>query len=216
MLHFCHAKISANGTLGAVAGHERQWIREMMARDVNCPLTSSCGRLFDAVASLLGICHVNTFEGQAAMELETLAAAALGGAAMLNCRASRAMPADLLYTEKNGILEASTDQCIRYIIEKMTSSPAAAKDIALFFHLFLVFCCGNMIRCLSRRTGIDTIVLGGGCLQNRLLVEGFFEFFAKSHLKVYINRQVPANDGGIALGQAVIGGQINSAKSGLQ
>ncbi|VAW40123.1 [NiFe] hydrogenase metallocenter assembly protein HypF [hydrothermal vent metagenome] len=204
---------AATVNLGAVAGDDQRLIREMMARDINCPLTSSCGRLFDAVASLLGICHFNTFEGQAAMELETLAATALGGASMMNCAAGRALPADLLYTEKNGILEASTDQCIRYIIEKMTPGSAAAGDIALFFHLFLVFCCGNMIRCLSRRTGIDTIVLSGGCLQNRLLVEGFFEFFAKSHLKVHVNRQVPANDGGIALGQAAIGGTHVSGDS---
>ena len=63
-----------------------------------------------------------------------------------------------------------------------------------------------MIGYLSRQTGIDTVVLSGGSVQNKILTEGFVDFFNQKQLKLYTNVQVPANDGGLALGQAVIGG----------
>jgi hydrogenase maturation protein HypF len=88
----------------------------------------------------------------------------------------------------------------------MAAGSWSVSELALFFHLFLVSSFGNMIGFLSRQTGIDTVVLSGGSVQNRILTEGFIDFFSPTHLKLYTNVQVPANDGGLALGQAVIGG----------
>ena len=92
------------------------------------------------------------------------------------------------------------------VVKKMRKSHIPVNDLALFFHAFLVSGFGNMIRYLHGQTGIDTVVLSGGSMQNRILTEGFIDFFSSSHIKTYTNVQVPANDGGLALGQAVLGG----------
>ncbi|MDD3618306.1 MAG: carbamoyltransferase HypF [Desulfobulbaceae bacterium] len=191
--------------LAGTAPEKRQFIREMIARDVNCPATSSCGRLFDAVSSLLGICQVNTYEGQAAMELEAAARAA-GRQTPLRSPFIRELGDRPLFAARDGLLELSAGDCIRSIVDKITAGRLPVPDIALYFHLYLVSGFGNMIHYLHQQTGIDTVVLSGGSVQNRILAEGFIDFFAPTQLKLYTNVQVPANDGGLALGQALIGG----------
>jgi hydrogenase maturation protein HypF len=192
---------------------DRKFILDMIAKELNTPLTSSCGRLFDAVSSLLGIRHVNTFEGQAAMELESRASAALGRRSLMDTGFSAELGEMQLFHLREGLQEVSTGLCIHSIISRMTTEGLSTKDLALFFHVFLVSAFGNMIMYLSKQTGIHTVVLSGGSAQNRILVEGFFDFFEKTDLKIFTNRQVPANDGGLALGQAVIGGTNVSSDS---
>ena len=197
---------TAYARLAETPAHERKCILDMITKGFNSPLTSSCGRLFDAVAALLGICQINTYEGQAARELETLASRSLGGQTMTATDMFRETENIPLYDDKNGLLEVATNRCIRALVDKMHTGQAPLSDLALFLHVFLISSFGNMILYLSRQTGIDTIVLSGGSAQNRVLVEGFFDFFSKTNLKLYTNVQVPANDGGLALGQAVLGG----------
>jgi len=197
---------AAQRHLGGIQRDEKDFIGEMIVKNVNCPETSSCGRLFDAVSSLLGICQLNTFEGQAAMALESCAAQSLGQGSLLESAFFQEVDNDPLITEQNGLLELSAPGCIRAIISRMLSGQMPVADIALFFHVYLVSGLGNMIRYLHRQTGIDSIVLSGGSVQNRILAEGFFDFFSTTRLKLYTNVQVPTNDGGLALGQAAIGG----------
>lgn len=192
--------------LTGIEPEKKRFIRDMIAKNINCPATSSCGRLFDAVSSLLGICHVNTFEGQAAMELEAAAAKALGRQSIVHTGFFREIGGRPLFAEHGGMLELSAEDCIRSIIEKMLAGRLSVSDIALYFHVYLVSAFGNMIQYHHQRTGIDTVVLSGGSVQNRILAEGFVDFFAPSHLRLYTNVQVPPNDGGLALGQAIIGG----------
>lgn len=210
------AKIDSPETmsnLAAIGNQEKEFILEMINKDVNCPRTSSCGRLFDAVSSLLGICHYNTFEGQAAMQLEAEAAMALGKESLLATPYSYLFDQDSLFKESNGLQEISCSEMVRTLMAKMTDEQVSVPELALFFHVFLVSAFGNMIRYLSRKTGIDTVVLSGGSVQNKILTEGFLNFFSNTHLKLYTNAQVPANDGGLALGQAVIGGAHVSGNS---
>lgn len=196
----------ATAHLERIADEKKQFIREMMNKEVNCPLTSSCGRLFDGISSLLGICHFNTFEGQAAMELEAAASRVLGRRSLLDTDSHAHIGSADLFREGNGLLEISTPEIIRMVTAKMLSGSCSVAELALFFHVCLVSSFTNMIGYLSRQTGIDTIVLSGGSAQNRILTEGFIDFFSRTHLKLYTNAQVPANDGGLALGQAAIGG----------
>ena len=196
-----------------IPAKDRKFILDMIAKKLNTPLTSSCGRLFDAVSSLLGIRHVNTFEGQAAMELESRASAALGRRSLKDSGFFTELGEMQLFHLREGLQEVSTGQCIHSIISRMTAGGLSTNDLALFFHVFLVSAFGNMIMYLSKQSGIQTVVLSGGSSQNRILVEGFFDFFAKTDLKIFTNRQVPANDGGLALGQAVIGGTNVSSDS---
>ncbi|GAB4332739.1 MAG: carbamoyltransferase HypF [Desulfobulbaceae bacterium] len=181
-------------------------ILEMIDRGVNSPLTSSCGRLFDAVSSLLGVCHHNTFEGQAAMELEATAARALGSTPLLEAETGLGSGDDPPFAGKGELLEIPTRGLIRTLTATLGRDPEAAPRLAVFFHQFLVRAFGNMIGYLSSRTGTGAVVLSGGSVQNRILTEGFIAFFSRTPFTLYTNEQVPANDGGIALGQAVIGG----------
>jgi hydrogenase maturation protein HypF len=199
--------------LAHIPGEDRRFILEMMAAEVNSPLTSSCGRLFDAVASLLGICHVNTYEGQAAMELESLAAEALRARPLAETGYADEINGMRLFRPGNEIREVAVDYLIRALVGKKAAESPPAGDLALFFHQFLVSAFGNMIRYLSEETGIRNVVLSGGSAQNRILVEGFLDYFAATGLTLFTNEQVPANDGGLALGQAVIGGAHVSGDS---
>ena len=197
---------SAYTTLSEIPEPDQNLILDMITKGFNSPLTSSCGRLFDAVAALLGVCQTNTFEGQAAMELETHAARSLGNQDMTSTDLFREAKSHLLYEEKKGLLEVTTEHFIQTLVNKMHSKKIPLDDLALFLHVFLVSSFGNMILYLSRQTGINTIILSGGSAQNKILVEGFFDFCSKANLKLYTNAQVPANDGGLALGQVVLGG----------
>lgn len=199
--------------LGSIPEENRFFIRDMITKGINCPATSSCGRLFDAVGSLLGLCQENTFEGQAAMEVEACAAKALGSRSLLDTSWFAEINKQCCRREENGLLELLSPLLIRQLVAKMKRNAFAAPDLALFFHAFLVSGFGNMIRYLHDRTGIDTVVISGGSMQNRLLAEGFTDFFAATRLKLYTNVQVPANDGGLALGQALIGGTHVSGNS---
>jgi hydrogenase maturation protein HypF len=118
-----------------------------------------------------------------------------------------------LFQNKNGLFEISTELCVHHIIEKVNENRLSTGDLALFFHEFLVSGFGNMILYLSEQTGMNSIVLSGGSAQNRILIEGFLDFFSRTHLNLFTNMQVPANDGGLALGQAVIGGTHVSGDS---
>jgi hydrogenase maturation protein HypF len=189
---------------------EKDFILEMLTRNINSPPTSSCGRLFDAVSALLGICQVNTFEGQAAMELEARAARALNNNSLLASDLYRDIRGRRLFVEQQGLLEISTTDCVHTITEAMLAGTGTIEELALFLHVFLVSAFGNMIGYLHGQTGIETVVLSGGSVQNRILAEGFADFFSRSRLKLYTNVQVPANDGGLALGQAILGGVHSS------
>ena len=188
------------------SAEEQAFILNMIATNANCPPTSSCGRLFDAVSALLGLCQVNTFEGQAAMELEASAARVLGRDSLLTSARFRHLRGQQLFAEHQGLLEIATSGCIRTIGRDMLGGTRPAEELALFLHVFLVAAFGNMIGYLHEQTGIDAVVLSGGSVQNRILAEGFADFFAATALKLYTNVQVPTNDGGLALGQAILGG----------
>jgi hydrogenase maturation protein HypF len=196
----------ASANLAFISEQDKEFIKEMIDKNVNCPPTSSCGRLFDGVSSLLGICQYNTFEGQAAMELEAAAARALGKRSLLETNHFAATEKNNFFANNNKLLENPTPELINILNEKMMTGSLSVSELALFFHVFLVSSFGNMIGYLSKQTGIDTVVLSGGSVQNKILTEGFVDFFNQTQLKLYTNVQVPANDGGLALGQTVIGG----------
>lgn len=173
-------------SLQAFEPAERVVLRTMIEREVNAPLTSSAGRWFDAVASLLNLCQVSTFEGQGAMALE----AAIAGYAtdshysytletdpqgqwMLNCRAAIS---EILAEQQRGV-------------------PVGA--IAAQFHNTLV---AGMVA-LARKAGLGAIALTGGCFQNRYLLERAIDQLQAAGFAVYWHRRIPPNDGGLAVGQ---------------
>ncbi len=186
--------------LDIVPGHiSCNLVDRILDRALNAPLTSSMGRIFDGVSSILGIRQQVHFEGQSAMELEALAY-------------SRTMPV-LPYEIKAGqeiILDFSP--MIRALAERRLQGDPPP-ELSTVFHQTLISALIDVARCMRDETGLNRIVLSGGCFQNRLLLTGCREKLAQAGFDVYTNSLVPVNDGGIALGQALCAAEM--MKQGL-
>jgi hydrogenase maturation protein HypF len=167
----------------------------LIASGFQSPAASSCGRLFDAVAAALNICFdEQLYEGEAATRLESLAASADGdaGAYHMAVRCCDDSPPQLdpscLWAEIAEDLVAGTAPCA----------------IAARFHAGLVNGIMAMVEVLAQHHDFQSIALSGGCFQNRLLFESVSSSLANLDFRVFTHSQVPANDGGLALGQAAI------------
>jgi hydrogenase maturation protein HypF len=161
---------------------------------LNSPPTSSAGRLFDAVGSLLGVRDHVDFEAQAAMELEALAVP----------EPDRVYSVDL--HEQDGRTIVQTPDIIRGVVEDLLAE-ISAEQIGSRFHATLadviVRTCGR----LRERSGLDRVALSGGVFQNVRLLQLAVGGLRHAGFQVYTHHQVPPNDGGLALGQAAIAGR---------
>jgi hydrogenase maturation protein HypF len=166
---------------------EQQTFASMLARSVNCPRTSSMGRLFDAVAALCGFEREVTFEGQAAMNLEFAADADFQESYSIPLRASG-----------DGLI-ADWEPMLRQILAEHHENEPAAR-VSARFHNGLA----QLAVELSRDVGCDNVVLTGGCFQNALLTQRVRERLLDAGFHVYMHQQVPPGDGGIALGQIYV------------
>jgi hydrogenase maturation protein HypF len=171
--------------IDAFSEEDRRVLSAMLDREINAPVTSSAGRLFDAVASIIGIRHQANFEGQAAMELEF----ALGGV-----RTKESYTFDMV--EENGRTIIDWEPMIRSILDDLGRS-VAPSVISAKFHNTLA----EAIDWVAIESGEPRVVLTGGCFQNRYLIEESVLRLRTSGLKPYWHQRIPTNDGGIALGQ---------------
>jgi hydrogenase maturation protein HypF len=160
-------------------------LERMLAQGLNCPLTSSAGRLFDAVAGLLGVQLVTNFEGQAAMLLEGLAE-----------RHGPVLPDVDGYVIENGDTLSFLP-----LLARLADTEDAALGAALF-HATLTKGLSDWVSQAAVTHGLKKVVLGGGCLMNRLLSQSLRSQLQTNGLAVYEARQLPPNDGGLSLGQA--------------
>lgn len=167
-------------------------VLRMLDRRLNSPLTSSSGRLFDAVAALVGIRHRVNYEAQAAIELEM---AALGSHDM----AAYSMG---LVRERAGWI-IDTKPLFEAIVKDIEQS-VPATDISRRFHNGLVRTLARLARVLREESGLNRICLSGGTFQNVYLLEGLRSVLEADRFEVFTHREVPAGDGGLSLGQAVI------------
>jgi hydrogenase maturation protein HypF len=172
---------------------EPEAIREQMEKDINTPLTSSCGRLFDAVSALAGIRGVIEYEAQAAIDLEMLAGKALNETA--HYPFSIAKQDDTKIIKVHDLLAA---------VQNDLHNRTPLARIAARFHNTIAQMILEMCQKISPRTGITTVALSGGVFQNRLLLRKVIPLLKDVGFAVYTHRQVPCNDGGISLGQAAI------------
>jgi hydrogenase maturation protein HypF len=171
---------------------ERAVLRRQLERDAHCVPTSSMGRLFDAVSSLLGIRHVVSYEAQAAIEMEMTATAHLD--AMRDYR----FPSAEMEIDATPVLRA-------IVADLRNGSPVGA--IAAGFHVAVARLIAEMADRLRSRTGLDRVALSGGVFQNVLLVRLTRAKLVARGFRVLTHRLVPPNDGGLALGQAVVAGR---------
>jgi len=171
-------------------GMDADILEKVLAQRINSPLTSSLGRLFDGVAALLDLRRTVSFEGQAAMELE---AAAKTGAFRI---------AELIQEEVGGIWVFNPSFMIRDLVQASIRG-MAREDLAWAFHQAIIASALGLTLSLREQSGLNRVVLSGGCFQNRILLEGCIQALSERGFEVYHHTRVPTNDGGISLGQAV-------------
>jgi hydrogenase maturation protein HypF len=168
----------------------------MMEKGIQSPPASSAGRLFDAVAGLLGVCRETVnYEGQAAMELEAMAEKTFA--------ASKAYPYDISSAGAEPLLTIQWRQLWQAMLADVAAGVSKAV-IAGRFHRTLLQAMVAVTGRLVKQHELEQVVLTGGVMQNQLLLENLSHELTSLGLTVLVPRQVPANDGGIALGQALI------------
>lgn len=179
------------------AGRERVGIlARMVEREVNSPATTSAGRLFDAVASLIGVRDAVNFEGQAAIQLENLAAEI--------CDSSRYR---YEIRDVNGLTTIYSAPLIRDIVGDLDAGVEKSR-VARRFHNTVSDMIVQVCRRLRQEIGLSTVALSGGVFQNMLLLESASRELAESGFQVLTHGKVPPNDGGISLGQAIVADRI--------
>ncbi len=177
---------------------EYSLIYMMSQKGINSVLSTSCGRLFDAVSAILGIRRASTFEGEASTAL------------MYHAQLFERRSSDFasgykgeLIRQDNGFITLAADSLVRYITQQRLSDKNADVDrLAYEFHYILAQMLISACEHIRQEYGLDTAALSGGVFQNKLLVRLTNEGLKEKGFKVLLHSLVPPNDGGIALGQA--------------
>ena len=166
-----------------------QMLDTLLAKRIQTIETSSCGRLFDAVASLAGLHQQVSFEGQAAMSLEAIAEE-LGESYDFGCEGQQPLQIDMR-------------PMVRQIVDDIRRGVSARK-VSARFHNTLIAVVGDVCTKMRRDTGLTRVCLSGGCFQNARLLRGCLRTLRSNGFEVFFPQQVPCNDAGISLGQAAI------------
>jgi hydrogenase maturation protein HypF len=176
-------------TIKAFSSHEKPALKTMLNQQLNSPLTSSVGRLFDAIASLTGLRHRVRFEGQAAMDLEFI----LGEDPDLE-----AYRLEIEESSTTAVLDWRP--AVQAIVADLRAG-LTPTTISARFHNMLV----ESVLTVAQHAGLERVVLSGGCFQNRYLTEQTVRRLGEAGFRPYWHQRVPPNDGGICLGQVVAG-----------
>jgi hydrogenase maturation protein HypF len=161
-------------------------IIQMIDKKINCPLTSGAGRLFDCIASLLDLVQTATFQAEGPMRLESLVDP--------QCSDS--------YKFSSGDI-ICFDETLRSIVEDIINGIEKV-TIATKFHNTIILSIFDAVNTIRINSGINKVVLSGGVFQNKYLSERTMDLLLKNNFEVYSHSSVPANDGGLALGQLAV------------
>jgi hydrogenase maturation protein HypF len=179
--------------------NELNIVLQQVSRHLNSPLTSSCGRLFDAVSALIGVRDIIQYDAQAAIELEVQA-----------CRyPSETGEYPFWWRDHDNVHVIGLDMIFQSIMKEIYNRMPISV-IAKRFHNTIARMISSLCLTISEETGITQVALSGGVFQNRLLLRQAMKLLKADGLSVILHRQVPCNDGGISLGQAVIGGTLSA------
>ena len=178
------AYVGAAPFAGHVSEQRLRAVERMIATGTNTVMTSSCGRLFDAVAALVGLRHEANFEGQAAIELEAIV--------------------DPSCEERYEFDIGGEELDFRAMMQRIVKERAAPSLVAARFHNTLAAAIHEMCLRMRRESGIGRVCLSGGTFQNMRLLALAARALRASGFELFLHRNVPPNDGGIALGQAMI------------
>lgn len=187
-----------NGNLAPVkefCAEDQVTLRAQLEKKINTPLTSSMGRLFDAVSALAGVRQQVNYEGQAAIEFEALADEAEAGSYSFELNQDQARPERSRRIQVRRAVEA----LVKDVMEGIPIPKISAR-----FHNGLAESVRETVKKISLETGIQSVIFSGGVWQNITLLRRTLPLLQNDGFVVYIHREVPTNDGGLSLGQAAI------------
>jgi len=187
--------------IGKLNPTELEIIRQQLRQKINCPLTSSAGRLFDAVSALSGVRGEIDYEAQAAIELEMLVPDETDN------RELKTYPFSIV--EHDGVQVVKLGKLFATIVQDVKNQ-VLIPTISLKFHNTMARMIADMCQLIKRDTDINQVALSGGVFQNRLLLKLATSSLKKEGFNVLTHHLVPCNDGGISLGQAVIANFANT------
>ncbi|MFN2244052.1 MAG: carbamoyltransferase HypF, partial [Anaerolineae bacterium] len=182
-----------------ITAQEAGIVRSQIDRNLNTPLTSAAGRLFDAVAALAGVRQHVSYEAQAAIELEMMASGWQDG----RQSADKTRP----YPFQMEAEEAGTVIGLRELIGAIRSDLEMGRsqaEIGWRFHLTMAQMIATVCQQIAKESGLRTVALSGGCFQNRLLLGMAVQRLEQAGFTALLHRRVPCNDGGISLGQVAL------------
>lgn len=168
---------------------------QAMERGINCPLSSGAGRLFDAVAAITGICTQSSFHAEAPMRLESNIKEGCNGKYLLDIEGKKIVFKKMFY-----------------LILKDLNEGVSVQEIAAKFHNTMLWLILTIAKKARKQYQINIVTLSGGSFQNRYLLKNSIRILEQEGFKVFIQQQVPSNDGGIALGQAAVAAKIRSVR----
>jgi hydrogenase maturation protein HypF len=168
-------------------------LRQQIDRKLNSPLTSSMGRLFDAVAGFIGIRNEVTYEAQAAIEMEVLSKPFVASA--------KPYPYGLEETKNGNLIRLR--ELLSAIVQDVRAN-GSIRMISARFHRTMAEIAIDVCARARERTNLNEVALSGGVWQNQILLDLVRDGLRQKGFIVYFHQQVPSNDGGLALGQAVI------------
>jgi len=168
-----------------IPGHELELVNTMLVKKINCPLTSSTGRLFDAVSALLNICKTASYHAEPPMRLESIAK-----------ETTASYPFDI-----NDVItfKRTFEGILKDIDEELDVGIISGK-----FHNTIVNLILQMALVMRKKTTLNKVVLSGGIFQNRILLKKAEDLLKDANFAVFSQTAIPSNDGGIALGQLAI------------
>jgi len=194
LVHAYGANLPDTPLLERIPEKELPLLLRMIEKGINSPPSSSCGRLFDAVAALAGVRDRVTYEGQAALEFEM----SLDGEGNDTYRYE--------VSDEDGLFIFDHAPLIRSIVDDVAMGTSASV-VSRRFHNTLAAMVAEICTRIRDSKGIDSVALSGGVFQNRAFTEMTVISLRRGGFKVYIHSLVPPNDGGLSLGQAVIAGR---------
>jgi len=180
-----------SGFMARFGKHTIDQVRKVAASKDLSPLSSGAGRLFDAVSAMLGVCDVNTFEGEAAMALESLVQNGIDG------------EYPVVIKKENGYTVVDFAAAIRAVLLDV-SKGVPVPVMATQFHNTVASVIRQMVNDLRRRTGINDVALSGGTFQNQYLLKRVLEQLNRDGSRACTNTKMPPNDACISLGQAYL------------
>ncbi|GAB4506453.1 MAG: carbamoyltransferase HypF [Anaerolineales bacterium] len=205
-LHAMFGEVPALPFLAQMDEAEIAAVQRQVERGLNTVLTTSCGRLFDAVAAMAGGRGRVTYEAQAAIEMEMASEGDEGDPYGYFFRWAEPLASG--NTDALPPLACAFEVALKPLLAGVVRDVQAGRmlgEVGGRFHRTLANMIADLCCMIAQGTGLATVALSGGCFQNRLLLEQSVGELRRRGLRVLLHRQVPANDGGVSLGQAAIG-----------